>query len=287
MDDCRSQRWRDRRTSFRLPTETIDASIHSVDVISCQRQAKPFVEQHHYSASFPATRLSCGLFRSGPRGSRLVGVASFSVSMSRHAGLKYTGLEGNQSVELGRLVLLDEVEANGESWFLSRAFSLLRREKPDIEAVYAYSDPVPRMDAQGALVMPGHVGEIYQAMSARCRGRASGRTHYHTASGIHLSERTLSKIRLEERGHEYARRQLREAGLAAPRFGQDGRSWIEDLLERGEIGRRKHPGNWVYSFPLTRRAKARDHLLPNHPRPVRGPGMLDVTSPQHNFHFAS
>jgi hypothetical protein len=31
-----------------------------------------------------------------------------------------------EAVELGRLVLLDDVPANGESWFIARAFELLR-----------------------------------------------------------------------------------------------------------------------------------------------------------------
>ncbi len=70
--------------------------------------------------------------------------------------LHRTGLPPDHGCLLGRFVLLDEVESNGESWLLARAFAALRRAKPHIETVFAYSDPVPRRGADGQLVMPGH-----------------------------------------------------------------------------------------------------------------------------------
>lgn len=285
-DTTRSQRWKDRRTSFRGDERFIDPAIHAVDVIHCQKEAKPFVQQHHYSGSFPASRLSCGLFRNDGRKSRLVGVACFSVSMNQSAGQKYTALGVNQSVELGRLVLLDEVEGNGESWFMSRAFSLLRSEKPDIEAVYAYSDPVPRYALDGSVIMPGHVGEVYQALSAQCRGRSGGRNRYFTADGNMFSERSLSKIRLEERGSEYATNELLERGVDERKWGETPREWIERLIQNGQIRIRKHPGNWVYSFGLTRKAKSRAKTLPIHPRPQKTGISSDVTSHQYEMSFA-
>jgi hypothetical protein len=50
--------------------------------------------------------------------------------MNNHAVPKYTGLEALAGVDLGRFVLLDQVEANGESWFLGRAFELLAQQAP-------------------------------------------------------------------------------------------------------------------------------------------------------------
>lgn len=252
----RSQRWKDRRSRFVKTDSFINTKVHHVDIISCHKQAKPFVEQHHYSGSFPATRLSCGIFRNEGMHSRLVGVACFSVSMNPHAGRKYTGMVGNSSVELGRLVLLDDVESNGESWFVSKCFSLLRQEKPDIEAVYAYSDPVPRIDNSGRIIMPGHVGEVYQALSAHCRGRATPRAQFVTPDGNIFSERTLSKIVLNECGNEYAAKMLLSTGVDERRPLEDPRAWIERLKSEKQISVRKHPGNWVYSFALTRKAKA-------------------------------
>jgi len=283
----RSQRWRLKRTMLRGDAEVIDPSIHSVDIIHCQKQAKPFIEEHHYSGSFPATRLSCGLFRNKDGKGSLVGVASFSVSMNPHAGPKYTGMPGNSSVELGRLVLLDEVEANGESWFLSRAFSLLRNEKADIEAVYAYSDPVPRIGDRGAIIMPGHVGEVYQALSATCRGRARARSHFIAPNGSMISERTLSKIKLKEQGSEYATKQVLSAGVDPRRPGEDPKEWIARAIEEGQISVRRHPGNWVYTFGLTKRAKARGRNIPESARPIKnGANDHDVSSPQEELRFA-
>lgn len=283
----RSQRWRDRRTSFTGRTEVIDPGIHSVDVISCHRMAKPFVERHHYSGSFPATRLSCGLFRNEGGGSQLVGVVSFSVSMSQAAGPKYTGLDPSASCELGRLVLLDHVEGNAESWFVARAFSLLRSEKPGIEAVYAYSDPVPRRDPEGGLVMPGHIGEIYQALNARCRGRSRPRTHYLTPGGLLFSERALSKIRLEERGSDYAERDLVERGAPRRSKHETPSEWISRLHETGFLQTRRHPGNWIYSFSLTKKAKSRSRALAEVPYPRRTTNPRDVGQDPDLLDFAA
>src|SRR3546814_1727155 len=73
----RSQRWRERRSMFVPATGTINPAEFSVDIVDCMKTAKPFVVANHYSGSFPASRWSVGLFRSGRTGtSRLVGLRS-------------------------------------------------------------------------------------------------------------------------------------------------------------------------------------------------------------------
>jgi len=207
--------------------------------------------------------------------------------MNAHAGRKYTGMAGNSSVELGRLVLLDDVESNGESWFVSKCFSLLRNEKPDIEAVYAYSDPVPRLDHSGNVIMPGHVGEVYQALSASCRGRAAPRMQFITPDGKIFSERTLSKIVLNECGAEYAAKMLISTGVDEREPFEEPRAWINRLKSEKQITAKKHPGNWVYSFALTRRAKAKAKNLVTFDRPKRtGLSLQDVTESQKSLCFA-
>lgn len=277
----RSQRWRDRRDRF-VPNATfIDPAIHAVDVIDCYGLAKPFVERHHYSGSFPATRLSCGLFRNGAGGtSELVGVCSFAVPMNNAAIPLHTGLDDHLAgVDLGRLVLLDDVAANGESWFVSRAFRLLRREKPDILSVIAYSDPVRRISRDGAVVMPGHCGMVYQALSAECRGRSSARTDHILPNGRIISPRALSKIRSGDTGSAYASRQLTDAGASARKLGESPEAWIERLKADGSIQRRRHPGNIVYTFALTKAAKLAARGKPRIPYPLVDPGVQsgDVT----------
>src|SRR5690606_8351510 len=75
-----------------------------------------------------------------------------------------------ECVDLGRLVLLDEVPANGESWFLAQCFGSLRAE--GFRSVVSFSDPVPRTTADGEPRFTGHVGTIYQASNAIYMGRS-------------------------------------------------------------------------------------------------------------------
>lgn len=278
----RSQRWRERRDRFVPNATSIDPDIHSVDVIDCYRQAKPFVETHHYSGSFPATRLSCGLFRNGAAGrSEMVGVCSFAVPMNNASIPLHTGLEDYLSaVDLGRLVLLDDVPGNGESWFVSRAFRLLRREKPEIISVIAYSDPVRRIADDGTIVMPGHCGMVYQALSAELRGRSTPRTDAVLPNGRVASPRAISKIRSGDTGSAYAERQLIEAGASPRQFGESPAEWIARLKAEGIMRTRRHPGNLVYTFALTKAARIAARNKPRHAYPLVDPSIRsgDVTT---------
>lgn len=265
----RSQRWRERRSRFIENDTTIDARHYAVDVIHCQRVAKPFVIEHHYSGTFPATRLSCGLFRNGPAGaSELVGVCAFSVPVNNASVAMQTGLKDPcEAADLGRLVLLDDVEANGESWFVSRAFSLLRQQKPAIQSVIAYSDPVPRYSHDGAKIMPGHCGLIYQALSASFRGRSKARVLTLLPNGLVLSPRAVSKIRAQDTGAAYAERQLLDAGAPPRHFAECPETWLDRLARCGFFSHVRHPGNLVYAFALTKAAKRAARTVPSLPFP--------------------
>lgn len=251
-----SQRWRDRREK-RVPAgPLIDPAAYTVAAIE-EREARPFVVQHHYSGSFPAARLSVGLMR----GRELAGVAVFSVPMNNLAVPRWADLDNpNAGAELGRLVLLDDVPGNGESWFMARALRELVREKR-LEAVISYSDPVPRVSATGEVVKPGHIGIVYQALSATYRGLSGKRTGYLAPCGRPISGRALSKVRLGERGAGAVIEQL--ADLGAPIRGphEDGRAYLDRLDAEGWLRRYRHPGNHAYVFPLSARAKARARRL--------------------------
>lgn len=266
----RSQRWRERRALF-VPDQTlIDPREFGAEVIP-DRQAKAFTTVHHYSGAHPVARLSVGLFRkSGLEPLRLVGVATFAVPINDRSVPLHTGLDDPRAaVDLGRFVLLDEVAGNGETWFLSRAFRMLRRERPGIDAVIAYSDPVPRRGVDGRLVLPGHVGGIYRdfGRGVAYRGRGSRRIEHLTPDGRPFSSRAASKIRSGETGHAYAVDELVRRG-APPPSGADLRAWYDGLLASGFLTRRRHPGNHVYAFPLTRTAKRAGQALPRAPFPV-------------------
>lgn len=255
------QRWRARRDRYVPAATCIDPRDFAVDVIP-QRQARPFVEQHHYSGTFPAARLSCGLFRAQAGVIELAGVAVFSVPMNNRAIPLHTGqTESAHGAELGRFVLLDDVAGNGETWFLSRALRALRAEKPAIEAVLSYADPIERRAADGAIVKPGHIGTIYQAMSAQYRGLSGNRTEY-LAGGMPISGRALSKIRLGEQGVDYSIAQLVAAGADRREYGEEPAQWLTRIERDGFVQRRRRPGNHVYAFPLTRRARRAAAHLP-------------------------
>lgn len=123
------QRWHLRRESYRPAGEPIDPSRYGVEVLG-EGQARDYVVRHHYSGSYPAARCRVGLLRTTGASRELVGVAVFSVP----AGPKVIGAwlphldDPIEGVELGRFVLADDVPANGETWFLRRAFEALAAE---------------------------------------------------------------------------------------------------------------------------------------------------------------
>ena len=260
----RSKRWRDRQQSFVPAKGCINPSEFGVEVIDCMKIAKPFVLRHHYSASFPVSRASIGLFRKkGLDRSELVGVATFSQPMNNAAIAKHTGLTNHQfGVELGRFILHDSVLGNGETFFLSRAFRALRQVKPGIEAVISYADPMIRTDIEGNVTKPCHIGAVYAVMGAAHRGRGTSRLETLTPDGQVYSDRDISKIRNEETGRRYAIAELIARGATPPRLGEDPRAWIKSLYEIGFLTKRRNPGNHVYSFELTSKAKLAGRGLP-------------------------
>jgi hypothetical protein len=251
-----AQRWRSRRESYRPAGEPIATRLYEVAPILDDRTAKNFVVEHHYSGSFPAARWRVGLFRAG----ELVGVAVFSQPV-RESVLELA--PGAERVELGRLVLLDDVPANGESFFVARAFDLLRTE--GVEGVVSFSDPMPRATSAGGVVFGGHVGTVYQALNATYLGQAGPRTLRLLPSGAVMSARAISKIRAGERGWRYAAELLVAAGASSP--GTDLRAWLARELPK--VTRTvRHPGNHRYVWALDRRL--RRHLPETQPYPKLG-----------------
>lgn len=264
MLTTRSQRWRARRSVFVDDLTVIDPRLYAVDVIEAH-SARRFIAEHHYLPSYPAARLAAGLFGPGKGGaSSLVGVAVFGVPTTGAVVTKHSGMAENQACCLSRLILTDEVAANGESFATSRALRLLRREKPAMEAVVSYSDP-----------LHGHIGQVYCALSAAYRGQGRPRTSYSVA-GQDINGRTLSKVRLGERGSAAAVDRIVALGAPRPGIGEDLPSWIERLHRERILLRKQHPGLHAYSFPLTRRARARGRRLPTEPYPT----LASLTSPQ-------
>lgn len=240
-----SLRWHRRSFTWRPAGEVIDPRHYGVDEVA-ENEARAFVIQHHYSGSYPAARVRVGLHQVG-RG--LVGVAVFSVPANEATLPAYiAGASNATAAELGRFVLLDEVPGNGESWFLARAWDLLRDRYPWCRWVLSFSDPLPRTRADGSLVTPGHVGTIYRAHNGRCVGRSTPRTLVLAPDGRALSPRALSKVRRRERGWKYAEEQLVDAGAPRRRPGESGDAYLARVLPA--FRRVRHPGNLAYTWAI-------------------------------------
>jgi hypothetical protein len=236
------QRWEERRDRYRPAGERIAPADYDVAAMPGDAQAKMFIQTHHYSRSYPAARFRFGLHRRGA----LVGVAVFSVPMSA-AVLAGIGTP-QDGVELGRFVLLDEVPGNGETWFLARCFESLRRA--GIRGVVSFSDDMPRENASGGLIFPGHIGTIYQAHNAAYRGRGTARTLALLPDGTVFSARAMQKIRAGERGWRGCAATLESLG-AEPCPDDARREWLRRWLP--QLTRPlAHPGNHKYAWRLDR-----------------------------------
>jgi hypothetical protein len=238
-------RWRRRRSSYRPAGEPIDTRRYEVALIPGDLDARAFVVAHHYSGSYPAARLRFGLYR----GQALVGVAVFSVPPSAAVLARaFPGVEPAAAAELGRFVLLDDVPANGETWFFARCREIMLRR--GYAGILAHSDPVPRLTASGAVLMPGHVGTIYQASNAVYAGRTRPRSLRFLPDGTVLSDRAISKIRRRDRGYRYAA-SLLEQHDAEPLDNGDASTWLARWLPVLTTTSR-HPGNHRYLWALDR-----------------------------------
>lgn len=243
-----AQRWNRGRTSYRPPDdERFEPSRYEVAPIVDRAVAKAFVLEHHYSKSFPAARLCYGLYE---RGGSLQGVAVFSHPVSDAVLAPLPG-EGLEKTELGRLVLLDPVKKNGESWFCARVYELLRKE--GLVSTLMFSDPEVRTDAGGREVFLGHVGCVYQATNAVYTGRGAKQKLYLLPDGNVLPARAISKVRNHERGGANVVQRLVGFGADAP-VGEPDEAWLEGALAK-TTRRQNHAGNHRYFNGLDRAAK--------------------------------
>ncbi len=243
-----NQRWREGATRFITPSHVFDPRAFDVVTIDADKLAKGFVLSHHYSGSYPAARYRFGLYRRG----ELAGVAVFSHPCRDDVLTNVFPGTPTDSVELGRFVLLDDVGFNGETWFLARAFDLLRTE--GLRGVVSFSDPMPRQRADGTTVFAGHIGTIYQAFNGIYLGQAPTRTIRLLPDGRTFSARAMQKIRSRDQGWEYSAAQLVAVGAAPLGATEDSREWLRTWLPVVTRTAR-HPGNLKYAWGLDKRSR--------------------------------
>jgi hypothetical protein len=262
-----SQRWKLGRDGFVLDLERglFSPSDYEVVHVRGHAEARAFVETHHYSASWPS---AIEVFELRHH-ELLVGVAVFSEPGGPKVLPKWFPGHEETSVELGRLVLLDEVSFNAETWMLTRAFEVLWRT--GYTGIVSFSDPMPRSLRSGRVIFPGHLGTTYKAKGAIYTGRTAREKVWTFDDGTVFPSRCRTKIRAYAAGKppdtcsgwEYAARRLVQYG--APPFafehGDPGAaSWCDAALARlARVAR--HPGQHRYLW--ARRGGARRDLERN------------------------
>lgn len=244
-----TQRWREQRACYRPAGEPINTRNYEVVEIMDDRTAREFICTHHYSQSYPAARRRFGLYR----GQQLVGCAVFSHPTNNRALTSVLPGAATESLELGRFCLLDDVEANGESWMLARCREILRRD--GFIGIISFSDDLARTDRDGRQIFGGHVGTCFQASNAVYIGRGTPRTLRLLPNGRVFSARAAQKIRAGERGWQYASALLVAFGATEPpREEQARRSWL--IVWQQRLTRPlRHSGNHKYVWSLQRGVK--------------------------------
>lgn len=204
-----------------------------------ERVARPFVVDRHYLGSYPAAVHQFGLFRRG----ELIGVAVYgNPAQEKVLTNPLPDLEPySQSLGLLRLVL-GPTEGNAETWTLGECRALLL--DAGVHGVVTFADPAV-----------GHVGIIYQAFNCIYLGTSRWTTTLWLPDGTCLDERTVQKIRKQERGHAAAERRLCSFGARPMRAGQKPHDWLREALTAVKVTRRRSPGKHRYVMPLRKDVK--------------------------------
>jgi hypothetical protein len=230
FDPSFCQRWRGGQHTWRPVHEGgFDARRYRLVAVP-EAAARRFVVEHHYSRSFPAARLSFGLLD----GDHLVGAVVLGVPMHPAVLTRpFPTLDTDRAAGVSRLVLLDEVPSNAESFVLGRLFRLAAGH--GLRGLVAFSDPLPRMIC-GRLLMPGHVGHVYRVTGGRYLGRGTARTITLLPDGTVLTARAQSKVRRGERG---------AAGVRARLVALGARPLADMVAEHARIGVDLTPAAWL------------------------------------------
>lgn len=155
--------------SMSVSNESDNFVNYDIYRIDCQTAKKYIIENHYSHGCHNAPSPCYGLFDNG----RLIGVLMFATPCSENVCASVFGVEMKRSVkELHRLHILDCTPKNTESWFISRCFKLLKKDRPDIKAILSFSD-----------LTEGHTGIIYKATNAYFVGTTCKSTFYIDENG--------------------------------------------------------------------------------------------------------
>jgi hypothetical protein len=271
-----SQRWSNGRSTWRRTSEGgFDPRRYAVEAIS-EAAAKAFVCQHHYAKTFPAAAHRFGLFDVSGDQPQLVGAAVYGIPVQAAVLTSTfpTLAPYTESIELSRLVLLDEVPSNAESFAVARTFKLLREH--GVRGVVSFADPVPRRTLDGRLALTGHVGCVYASLGAAYTGRGTARSLSLLPDATVLNARAQQKVRQQERGHEYVERLLISYGAPAMRAGQNPAEWLAEAKSAIGVRTLRHRGAHRYAFRLGANQRQRDRIPLGHATITGYPKQIDA-----------
>lgn len=163
------------------------------------KEIKNFVEEYHYSKNVNGVKVShCfGLFENSVE---LVGAVIFG-PLSTTAWKRY-GEKESDVVELRRLVCLDHLPRNTESWLIAKCIKKLKKFRK-YKVCVSYADPYH-----------GHLGYIYQASNWKYLGQTSPDIMLKTPDGKLYHSRSLRvKYKGDYKPFVKKLREMQETGL--------------------------------------------------------------------------
>ncbi|MFJ1742465.1 hypothetical protein ACIOG4_27800 [Streptomyces microflavus] len=264
-DDGWTQRWSGRVPTWRHVSHGgFDRRRYEV-VELAETAARAYIQANHYLSGWPSTVHRYGLVDLKPAGTEvghelggglLVGVVVLGVPMNRRALTNvFPSLEPySEALEMSRVCLSPSVASNGESFAVAAAHRLAAGH--GVRGVVTYADPVARLrtlpDGRTAGSPHGHLGVIYQALSATYTGRSTARTVTVLPDGQVLPARSIAKFVAGDRGADGFERRIRALGAPERPPGTDRRTWLRAALE--QIGARssRHPGTHRYALRVGR-----------------------------------
>ena len=127
------------------------------------KATKPFILKKHYAQRMPSISFAFGLYKED----QLVGVLTIGKPASHSLCIGILGKEYSHKVyELNRLVVVEGLEKNALSFFVSKSLKLLKQH--DL-VIVSYAD-----------TGMGHTGYIYQATNFIYTGKTKERTDKYT-----------------------------------------------------------------------------------------------------------
>lgn len=140
--------------------------------------AVPFVKKHHYSGKVVQnSSLHLGAFLDG----NLHGVMQFGASMSKDKIIGLVeGTKWNEFIELNRMAFDDYLPRNAESYCISKAIKLIKKNAPQIKWIISYADGCSCGD-----------GTIYRASNFCLVGATKNSTIWEFPTGDDIADMTM------------------------------------------------------------------------------------------------